>query len=64
MILVPTRELAEQVTDQLRKLTKYCEEVSIANLADSGTNHLNRWVFAYVTARLVYLPLLVQDAVE
>jgi ATP-dependent RNA helicase DDX56/DBP9 len=44
VILVPTRELAEQVTRQLKKLGKYCEEVTIANLADGGTNHLNKCV--------------------
>lgn len=44
MILVPTRELAEQVTGQLKKLGKYCEEVAIANLAGGGTNHLNKCV--------------------
>jgi ATP-dependent RNA helicase DDX56/DBP9 len=44
VILVPTRELAEQITEQLKKLGKYCEEVIIANLAGGGTNHLNKCV--------------------
>ncbi|KIM34479.1 hypothetical protein M408DRAFT_325874 [Serendipita vermifera MAFF 305830] len=42
VILVPTRELAEQVTGQLKKLGKYCEEVIVANMMGSATNHLNK----------------------
>ncbi|PVG02046.1 DEAD-domain-containing protein [Serendipita vermifera] len=42
LILVPTRELAEQVTGQMKKLAKYCEDVLVANVAGSGTSHLNK----------------------
>ncbi|KAI0060681.1 DEAD-domain-containing protein [Artomyces pyxidatus] len=43
LVLVPTRELAEQVTNHLRGLVKYCEnEVSIANIAGGSTSQLKR----------------------
>ncbi|KAF8518929.1 ATP-dependent RNA helicase dbp9 [Hysterangium stoloniferum] len=41
LILVPTRELAEQVTQYLTKLVSYCErEVVVANAASAGTTHI------------------------
>ncbi|KIJ55621.1 hypothetical protein M422DRAFT_220387 [Sphaerobolus stellatus SS14] len=41
LILVPTRELAEQVTGQLEKLLVYCErEVTVLNAASGASAHL------------------------
>lgn len=53
LILVPTRELSEQVSAYLRGLVVYCDqEVTVANLASGTTTHLQRYV---VTAgSLVY----------
>ncbi|KAI0046484.1 DEAD-domain-containing protein [Auriscalpium vulgare] len=43
LVLVPTRELAEQVTNHLRRLLKYCEnEISLANIASGTTTQLQR----------------------
>jgi ATP-dependent RNA helicase DDX56/DBP9 len=43
LILVPTRELAEQVLGHLRGLVKYCEsDISIVNVADGVTAQLQR----------------------
>ncbi|KAI0271752.1 P-loop containing nucleoside triphosphate hydrolase protein [Russula aff. rugulosa BPL654] len=43
LILVPTRELAEQVLDHLKGLVKYCEsDVSIVNVAGGVTAQLQR----------------------
>jgi len=43
VVLVPTKELAEQVTAHLRGLTKYCEDdVMLANVASGTTAHLQR----------------------
>ena len=43
LILVPTKELAEQVARQLRGLLVYCEkEVAVANLASGTAGHLQR----------------------
>ncbi|KAJ7210448.1 ATP-dependent RNA helicase dbp9 [Mycena pura] len=43
LILVPTRELAEQVSAYLRGLLAYCEdEVLISNVASGTTTHLQR----------------------
>ncbi|KAJ7289236.1 P-loop containing nucleoside triphosphate hydrolase protein [Mycena rebaudengoi] len=43
LILVPTRELSEQVSAYLRGLLTYCEdEISISNLAAGTTTHLQR----------------------
>ena len=45
LILVPTKELADQVAKHLRQLLVYCEkEVIIANLASSTPAHLQRYV--------------------
>lgn len=45
LILVPTRELAEQVYRHLKQLTAYCDEdVVIANAASGTTTHLQRYV--------------------
>jgi ATP-dependent RNA helicase DDX56/DBP9 len=34
LILVPTRELAEQVTDNIKKLLLYCsQDINVANIA-------------------------------
>ncbi|KAG8814056.1 ATP-dependent DNA/RNA helicase, partial [Serendipita sp. 399] len=41
-ILVPTRELAEQVTNQIKKLAKYCESLIITNVAGGASTHLYR----------------------
>ncbi|KIK63377.1 hypothetical protein GYMLUDRAFT_72075 [Collybiopsis luxurians FD-317 M1] len=46
LILVPTRELSEQVTSYLKDLCKYCEDVSIANAAGATSNHLQRTLLA------------------
>ncbi|KAJ7117466.1 P-loop containing nucleoside triphosphate hydrolase protein [Mycena epipterygia] len=43
LILVPTRELSEQVSTYLKGLLVYCEdEVAISNLASGNTTHLQR----------------------
>ncbi|TFY76125.1 hypothetical protein EWM64_g7886, partial [Hericium alpestre] len=43
LVLVPTKELAEQVMSQLRGLTKYCEgEVSLVNITSGTSAHLQR----------------------
>lgn len=43
LILVPTRELAEQVSAYLRGLLIYCNtDVSISNVASGTTTHLQR----------------------
>lgn len=43
LILVPTRELAEQVTNHLKGLTSYCEaEVLVANVAGGASTQLQR----------------------
>ncbi|KII87479.1 hypothetical protein PLICRDRAFT_112977 [Plicaturopsis crispa FD-325 SS-3] len=47
LILVPTRELSEQVTTYLRGLLAYCEkEVVIVNVASGATTHLERALLA------------------
>lgn len=44
LILVPTRELSEQVSASLRELVAYCEkEVTISNVASGTTSHLQRY---------------------
>ncbi|KAF9070009.1 P-loop containing nucleoside triphosphate hydrolase protein [Rhodocollybia butyracea] len=42
LILVPTKELSEQVTSYLRGLCKYCEDVVLANAAASTSAHLQK----------------------
>ncbi|KAH8103835.1 DEAD-domain-containing protein [Cristinia sonorae] len=43
LILVPTRELSEQVSAHLRALLTYCsDEVSVCNVCSGTTNHLQR----------------------
>ncbi|KAI0796043.1 P-loop containing nucleoside triphosphate hydrolase protein [Abortiporus biennis] len=43
LILVPTKELSEQVTTHLRGLLTYCDkEVSVCNVCSGTTNHLQR----------------------
>ncbi|KAJ3799851.1 P-loop containing nucleoside triphosphate hydrolase protein [Lentinula aff. detonsa] len=43
LILVPTRELSEQVSSYLKGLCKYCEDiVAVANAAGSTSPHLQR----------------------
>ncbi|KAJ4483712.1 DEAD-domain-containing protein [Lentinula aciculospora] len=42
LILVPTRELSEQVSSYLKGLCKYCEDVVVANAAGSTSAHLQR----------------------
>ncbi|KAF8623207.1 hypothetical protein AX15_006445 [Amanita polypyramis BW_CC] len=47
LILVPTRELAEQVSTHLRKLLVYCEkEILVSNVASGTTSHLQRALLA------------------
>lgn len=42
-MLVPTRELSEQVTGYLRKLLVYCDkDISVVNIASGTTTHLQR----------------------
>ncbi|KAJ3771727.1 ATP-dependent RNA helicase dbp9 [Lentinula raphanica] len=43
LILVPTRELAEQVTSYMKGLCKYCEDsVGVVNAAGATSGHLQR----------------------
>lgn len=43
LILVPTRELSEQVHSCLRSLVAYCDkEVAISNVASGATSHIQR----------------------
>lgn len=45
LILVPTRELSEQVSTYLKGLLKYCDrDVTISNVASGTTSHLQRYV--------------------
>ncbi|KAG6374852.1 P-loop containing nucleoside triphosphate hydrolase protein [Boletus reticuloceps] len=45
LILVPTRELAEQVHSCLRSLLAYCDkEVAISNIASGAASHVQRYV--------------------
>ncbi|KAJ3520785.1 hypothetical protein NM688_g9113 [Phlebia brevispora] len=47
LILVPTRELSEQVSAHLKGLLKYCDpEIAVANVCSGNTNHLQRTVLA------------------
>ncbi|EGO22336.1 hypothetical protein SERLADRAFT_416842 [Serpula lacrymans var. lacrymans S7.9] len=47
LILVPTRELSEQVTAYLRGLVAYCEKnIVLANVASGATSHLQRALLA------------------
>ncbi|KAF8449217.1 P-loop containing nucleoside triphosphate hydrolase protein [Boletus edulis BED1] len=47
LILVPTRELAEQVHSCLRSLLAYCDkEVAISNIASGAASHVQRAVLA------------------
>ena len=51
LILVPTKELAEQVTKHLRKLLAYCENVvTVANLSSGTPAHLQRWATHLISA--------------
>jgi superfamily II DNA/RNA helicase len=50
LVLVPTRELSEQVAAHLRGLLTYCEDITIANLASGAPTHLLRR--AFITASL------------
>jgi ATP-dependent RNA helicase DDX56/DBP9 len=46
LILVPTRELSEQVTAYLRGLLVYCEkDIVLANVASGTTTHLQRYLY-------------------
>ena len=45
LILVPTRELAEQVATFLRSVVRYCEkDVVVINITSGTTTHLQRCV--------------------
>ncbi|CAL1715452.1 unnamed protein product [Somion occarium] len=47
LILVPTRELSEQVTAHLRSIITYCDkDVSICNVCSGTINHLQRSVLS------------------
>ncbi|KAG6333059.1 hypothetical protein ID866_6028 [Astraeus odoratus] len=47
LILVPTRELSEQVLTCLRSLVKYCEkEVTLSNVASGTATHIQRTLLA------------------
>ncbi|KAK9703083.1 ATP-dependent DNA/RNA helicase, variant 2 [Basidiobolus ranarum] len=47
LILVPTRELAEQVTDHIKKLISYCsKEVSVVNIAGNIPVQLQKPILA------------------
>ncbi|THU86224.1 DEAD-domain-containing protein [Dendrothele bispora CBS 962.96] len=46
LILVPTRELSEQVSAYLRQLCKYCEDIVIANIASTTSSHLQKNLLA------------------
>ena len=49
LILVPTRELSEQVSAHLRGLLKYCDkEVAVANVSSGATHHLQRYVLWHI----------------
>lgn len=56
LILVPTKELSEQVSKHLRQLLVYCEKiVSVANLVSGAPAHLQRYVFNSTFYRLPFL---------
>jgi hypothetical protein len=38
----------------MKGLARYCEGVSVANVAGGGTNHLNKFVFLFVTWTVVF----------
>ncbi|KAF9466046.1 P-loop containing nucleoside triphosphate hydrolase protein [Collybia nuda] len=47
LILVPTRELAEQASEFLRNLLVYCDtEVAVSNVSSGTTTHLQRMLLA------------------
>jgi ATP-dependent RNA helicase DDX56/DBP9 len=47
LILVPTRELADQVSAHLRRLLAYCEKhVTLANLASTTVSQVQKWVMS------------------
>lgn len=49
LILVPTRELSEQISAFLSRLLVYCEtDVSISNVASGTTTHLQRSIHSYL----------------
>jgi ATP-dependent RNA helicase DDX56/DBP9 len=46
-VLVPTKELSEQVTAHIRGLVKYCDsDVAITNVAASTTTHIQKFVLS------------------
>ncbi|KAJ3846000.1 P-loop containing nucleoside triphosphate hydrolase protein [Lentinula lateritia] len=58
VVLVPTRELSEQVSSYLKGLCKYCEDIVVANAAGSTSPHLQRHValFFFFLRRLIIIP--------
>ena len=49
LVLVPTRELSEQVTQHLKQLTAYMDqEITLANAASGTTAHLQRYLHFHV----------------
>ena len=61
LILVPTRELAEQVSAHLKSLLTYCEdEVMVANVSSGTTTQLQRYVLDELDPGLLLIPKLVE----
>ena len=57
LILVPTRELSEQVFGHLKQLLAYCDkDVIVANVSSGSTSHLQRYV-----VKLDYFPIFIHD---
>ena len=51
LVLVPTRELSEQVHNHLKSLTRYCEEeVRLANVCAGTSNNIQRYVVSKYAA--------------
>lgn len=47
LILIPTKELSEQVSSYLRKLLIYCDKtVRVTNIASGASSQIQRYVFS------------------
>ncbi|KAL5512982.1 DBP9 [Sanghuangporus vaninii] len=65
LILVPTKELADQVTKHLRQLLAYCENViTIANLTSSTSTHLQRTLVAEKPDIVIATPSRILNALQ
>ncbi|KAG9050423.1 ATP-dependent DNA/RNA helicase [Tulasnella sp. UAMH 9824] len=70
LILVPTRELSEQVTYHIKAVAKYCEkQVIVTNIASGNSNHLQQIILSdqpdvVVATPARILPLLQSKAVS